>query len=162
MESVKNLVLLFVLIIFFNTVFTLSLWVKNKYSQYRYLFFLWFSTMVSFLLQGLFQNSDLQIALSSSFMFFQALSLVYLMSYLVPIHIQYGRFVIVLLLSIPVSIGFSHVGMGFTAIALTCCFGCGISCDLLSYYCDTSSLVGSYFFWEMAHDNSYYYYASSY
>jgi len=118
-EAVKNLILLYVLILVINTIFTFLLWIRNRAEQqYKYMFFMWVAATVSFFVQGIFQSSTLEIALSSSLMFFQSVSLVLLISNLLSIKTSLGKYAVLAVSALPISVLLYSAGQSFLWVTL--------------------------------------------
>ena len=66
METVQNLLILYAVVVFFNTLLSAYLWMKEKSRIYLAQMLAWGTTFGAYLLQGVFSQNELLIALSFS------------------------------------------------------------------------------------------------
>ncbi|MBT6119944.1 SpoIIE family protein phosphatase [bacterium] len=100
MNTITNLLMLYGGILLINTIISIFLWIndKSKTSFYKIMFYIWFSSVVAFVFQGILQQNDLAIVSGFSFTLFTVFSLVFLFqdiySFRVPIKRLVGFFVL--------------------------------------------------------------------
>jgi len=121
METLKNLLLLYASIIVFNMGLSGTLWLKNRVYQYKLLFFLWFTTFISFVLSGMFQQGNLAIVLSSASMIFMSLSMAHIVASLSNQKVPTKLFFFLFFLSLPFPFIFHYLNKPFVYLALPVC-----------------------------------------
>ncbi len=117
-DVVQNLLALYSGLLVINVALSAALWVRDRDPLYRALVFVWASTAISFVAQGVFVQSDLAVTLGFATVFPVNLALAHLVSLVTGTPLPWQRYVLVLLGASAVATVFSWSGADFTLVAL--------------------------------------------
>jgi serine phosphatase RsbU (regulator of sigma subunit) len=117
MSVVQNLLALYVGLVLFNVALAGALWRKNRDRLHRALFYVWATTLVSFVAQGALVQSDLAIVLGFTSVFAVNLSLAHLLALANDVALPWRRYVAVLAIGLALTLGGWLLGAGFTVLA---------------------------------------------
>jgi len=119
----RNLLLLYAGLVVINAGITAVLWARNRTPLFQALFFVWATTLLSFIVQGAFQQSTLSIVLAYVSAFPVNLSLAYLLGHSAGVEVRWSPFLIVVLVATAASVMAALVGVPFWLVALPMCIG---------------------------------------
>lgn len=124
--DMQRLVLLYAGMVLVNALVSAVLWYKQRDPLRRAQFFLWATTVVAFVTQGVFQQNQLTFAFGYSFVFFISLSIAQLMVLMTGITLHFRVFFVVLALSYALSCAAYFAGAGFFAVGLPVSIGAAL------------------------------------
>jgi serine phosphatase RsbU (regulator of sigma subunit) len=114
----QNLLGLYLGLVFINVILSAALWRQSRNALYRALFFVWASTAVSFIAQGLLTRNDLEITIGFATAFAVNLSLAHLVALATGAPLRGRLLVAVLAGAVAVSAVGWRLGASFTLMAL--------------------------------------------
>jgi len=126
MTSLMNFLIIYAGALLINLIISAILWLNQKSTLYRSVFFLWSTSIFSFLIQGSLTQNDFLIAIGFSSAFLINISLSHLLSRTTGISVPWKLFISMLLVGYLFAIAAYFLKLSFTLIALpiavTVCF----------------------------------------
>jgi serine phosphatase RsbU (regulator of sigma subunit) len=119
----RNVLLLYAGLLLINAVLTATLWVQNRDSLFRSLFFVWASTCVSFGIQGALQQTALLRVLGFSSVFPVNLALAYLLGQAVDVKVAWRTFAAIVCGAVAIAVIMAARDAAFWLIALPVAIG---------------------------------------
>lgn len=121
MDTIQNLLALYAGLLLINSVLAFALWVTTRERLYRTVFFVWGSTVVSFVLQGVLAWNALVITIGFSSVFLVNLALAHLLATSLDLRLGWRPYAAFLAGALLLSTGLHLTGADFTAVALPTC-----------------------------------------